>query len=176
MTTPNDRSENEAFFKLQFFIFINQFNVLGYSRANPDPYAKKKPVMNVIPQPPCCNDLIGTLACRRLRKNNLGVFLHRCEADPDFAMLQCCQTCGQQEVARRHANLFFDVSLFFYYWLVKLLNLQEENSKFCFDRHGHKFCETFMLKRDIWSPTSWSCSGENAQLAFRICRKVTNSY
>ncbi|KAI6191923.1 hypothetical protein M3Y97_00280400 [Aphelenchoides bicaudatus] len=133
----------------------------SYSRHSTDSDTKKKSISTVIPEPPCCVDLIGTLACRRLKKNNFGLFITRCEADPDFSLLQCCQTCGQKEAAARHANFFFD----------------EENSKFCFDRHGHKFCETFLLKRDIWSPTKWSCHGENAPTGIQnFCKESIGNH
>ncbi|KAI6232219.1 hypothetical protein M3Y95_00463500 [Aphelenchoides besseyi] len=114
-----------------------------YSLHNINPFVKKKATIAelikkpntpiVLSQPPCCQDLIGTLACRRLKKNNFGLFLTRCEQDPDFS---------------------------------------GEKSKYCFDRHSSAFCQAFLMKRDIWSPTSWSCTGDHAQLAWRICRKT----
>ncbi|CAD5234399.1 unnamed protein product [Bursaphelenchus xylophilus] len=73
-----------------------------------------------------------------------------------LSLLQCCSTCGQTQVGKRHEQFFKD----------------GVNSRDCFDRHGRHFCEAFIMKRDIWSPANWTCSQpENAHLGFRVCRK-----
>ncbi|KAI6209295.1 hypothetical protein M3Y96_00206700 [Aphelenchoides besseyi] len=158
----------------------------GYSLHNINPFIKKKATIAelikqpntpiVLSQPPCCQDLIGTLACRRLKKNNFGLFLTRCEQDPDFslatfsafAMLFELQWfwSGIRETSqlfsRRNAKTQFMLTFEF----------QGEKSKYCFDRHSPGFCQAFLMKRDIWTPTLWSCTGDHAQLAWRICRKT----
>uniref|UniRef100_A0A914C795 ShKT domain-containing protein n=1 Tax=Acrobeloides nanus TaxID=290746 RepID=A0A914C795_9BILA len=106
--------------------------------------------------PPCCGDLISAVACKRLKFNNPQHFQDRCETDPDFSLIQCCHTCGLEEAPERHQKFFAD----------------GERSKNCFDRHEIQFCEHFLERTDFWGPTKWSCSGENAHLAFRICRKT----
>uniref|UniRef100_A0A0N4ZK62 ShKT domain-containing protein n=1 Tax=Parastrongyloides trichosuri TaxID=131310 RepID=A0A0N4ZK62_PARTI len=99
--------------------------------------------------------MIGETACKRLRKKNEFKFLNKCENEPDFSLIQCCQTCGGETAPQRHKKLFSEGTL----------------SKNCFDRHSPKFCEKFLLHKDNWATSSWSCSGEYAHIAFRICRK-----
>uniref|UniRef100_A0AC34FQS0 ShKT domain-containing protein n=1 Tax=Panagrolaimus sp. ES5 TaxID=591445 RepID=A0AC34FQS0_9BILA len=106
--------------------------------------------------PPCCGDLIGSVTCKRLKANNAQAFLNRCELDPDFSLIQCCNSCGINEAPARHEKFF----------------LEGEKSKHCFDRHEDTFCHKFLERSDVWSPGQWSCSGEYAHLAFRICRKT----
>ncbi|KAI6226447.1 hypothetical protein M3Y99_01295200 [Aphelenchoides fujianensis] len=84
---------------------------------NRESYLKKKPLIAalirkpatpiVLSQPPCCSDLIGTLACRRWKKNNLISFLTRCEQDPDFSILPvlCELRCPTMVVCRGNAHL-----------------------------------------------------------------------
>ena len=105
--------------------------------------------------PPCCGDLIGSVTCKRLKTNNPLSFHRRCENDADFSLIQCCHACGIKDAGDRHEKFFFE----------------GERSKHCFDRHGQEFCNRLLDRSDVWSPTKWSCSGENAHLAFRICRK-----
>uniref|UniRef100_A0A8R1DJL5 Uncharacterized protein n=1 Tax=Caenorhabditis japonica TaxID=281687 RepID=A0A8R1DJL5_CAEJA len=45
-------------------------------------------------------------------------------------------------------------------------------SERCFDRYGPKFCDRYVNKTDVFEPhNTWSCDGENPQIAFRTCRK-----
>uniref|UniRef100_A0A1I7YVT3 ShKT domain-containing protein n=1 Tax=Steinernema glaseri TaxID=37863 RepID=A0A1I7YVT3_9BILA len=105
--------------------------------------------------PPCCGDSIGSSACKRLRANNPSYFQRRCDSEPDFSLIQCCSSCGLDSAPQRHRVFFAEGT----------------KSNHCFDRHGGAFCERFVTKTGVWSKSAWSCSGENAQLAFRLCRR-----
>uniref|UniRef100_A0A7E4VYY9 ShKT domain-containing protein n=1 Tax=Panagrellus redivivus TaxID=6233 RepID=A0A7E4VYY9_PANRE len=106
--------------------------------------------------PPCCGDIIGSVTCKRLKNGNPQIFQKKCDNDPDFSLIQCCNACGIQGAAERYEQFFAD----------------GERSQHCFDRHEKQYCDKFLERSDVWSPGKWSCSGENAHLAFRICRKT----
>uniref|UniRef100_A0AC35TU92 Kinesin motor domain-containing protein n=1 Tax=Rhabditophanes sp. KR3021 TaxID=114890 RepID=A0AC35TU92_9BILA len=105
--------------------------------------------------PPCCADMIGQTACKRLKRKNEFKFEEKCQNEVDFSLVQCCRTCGSSTVSQRHTQLFKEGML----------------SKNCFDRRSPKFCEKFKVKKENWASTPWSCSGQFAHLSFRICRK-----
>ncbi|KAH7707161.1 Protein T24C12.4 [Aphelenchoides avenae] len=130
-----------------------------YENIGDPRYLKRKPTKDLVTvsaSPPCCGDVIGALACKRLKQGNPGNFERRCEFDPDFSLVQCCHSCGVEKASERHYRFFYE----------------GEASRNCFDRHGRNFCEKFIEKTDFWSPTPWSCSGDKSHLAFRICRKT----
>ncbi|KAF1747516.1 hypothetical protein GCK72_023981 [Caenorhabditis remanei] len=108
--------------------------------------------------PPCCSDIISSIACRRLQQHNPSKFLDRCATDADFSLIQCCNTCGLESAADRY-ELIFQAG---------------HKSNQCFDRHGPEFCKRFLKKEDVWGKSQWSCDGSTAHLAFRICRKTCN--
>ncbi|CAD6187224.1 unnamed protein product [Caenorhabditis auriculariae] len=108
--------------------------------------------------PPCCSDSISSIACRRLQMSNPTKFLDRCKSDADFSLIQCCNTCGIESAADRYEVIF----------------QQNERSAACFDRHSTDFCKRFLQKQDVWGKSQWSCDGQYANLAFRICRKTCN--
>ncbi|CAJ0954332.1 unnamed protein product, partial [Mesorhabditis belari] len=114
-------------------------------------------IVNVTtPVPPCCADTISSIACRRLYNHNPARFLQRCEFDPDFSLIQCCNTCGLESADQRYSK-FFD---------------KQQNSQHCYDRHSVDFCMRFLNKADVWGTSSWNCDGAFATLAFRICRRT----
>ncbi|CAI4221714.1 unnamed protein product [Auanema sp. JU1783] len=110
------------------------------------------------PAPPCCSDAISSIACRRLQSANPTKFLQRCKGDADFSLIQCCNTCGLESAADRYEVIF----------------QQGDQSKHCFDRHSSDFCARFLKREDVWGKSQWSCDGQFASLAFRICRKTCN--
>uniref|UniRef100_A0A0K0E3V7 ShKT domain-containing protein n=1 Tax=Strongyloides stercoralis TaxID=6248 RepID=A0A0K0E3V7_STRER len=130
-----------------FYCYVTDNETLLYSPS------KKIFTVDTVP---CCGDMIGETACKRLRKKNEFKFQNKCENEADFSLVQCCQTCGGDTAPLRHKKLFNEGSL----------------SKHCFDRHSPKFCEKFLLHKDHWATSTWSCSGEYAHIAFRICRKT----
>ncbi|CAD5229398.1 unnamed protein product [Bursaphelenchus okinawaensis] len=144
---------------MRFLLYFVMFQcVISYRRKSiKKPTVSKRFVSTVVQsQPPCCSDIIGTLACRRLRKNNFMLFMRRCSDDVDFSLLQCCSTCGLGQAGERHIKFF----------------REGIHSRDCFDRHGREFCEAFVMKKEFWSPSNWTCSHpETAHLGFRVCRK-----
>lgn len=96
-------------------------------------------------------------------------FERRCAWDADFSLIQCCTTCGFETSNSRFAEIFREVPPCNNY---DHKTLQGENSFACFDRHGPAFCGRFLTKSDVWGRGQWSCEGEHAQLAFRVCRKT----
>uniref|UniRef100_A0A1I7XGS4 ShKT domain-containing protein n=1 Tax=Heterorhabditis bacteriophora TaxID=37862 RepID=A0A1I7XGS4_HETBA len=58
--------------------------------------------------------------------------------------------------------------------VISASQLLNEDSHQCFDRHSPDFCRKFLTKGDVWIKPQWSCNGQFANLAFRICRKTCN--
>lgn len=42
---------------------------------------------------PCCLETIGRNSCEEMSRTKPYAFEEKCENDPDFAIIQCCQTC-----------------------------------------------------------------------------------
>ncbi|PAV65059.1 hypothetical protein WR25_16542 [Diploscapter pachys] len=105
-------------------------------------------------QPPCCRDHLGTPACQRLYKSNSRLFVRKCNTNAEFRLVQCCSTCN-----RPGMSMAYD------------LVARSLVSEHCFDRYGKQFCDRYVNSTDIFEPRSWSCDGENPQIAFRACRE-----
>ncbi|CAI4233121.1 unnamed protein product [Auanema sp. JU1783] len=106
-------------------------------------------------RPPCCRDHLGSTACARLSRSNTRNFAKRCNQDAEFRLIQCCSTCNKSRQA-----MAYD------------LIARSLVSEHCFDRYGSQFCHRYVNNTDVFEAQStWSCDGENPQIAFRSCRK-----
>ncbi|EGT30603.1 hypothetical protein CAEBREN_04540 [Caenorhabditis brenneri] len=83
------------------------------------------------------------------------MFAKRCNSDAEFRLIQCCSSCNIDGI-----GMAYD------------LIARSLVSEHCFDRYGPKFCDRYVNKTDVFEPhNTWSCDGENPQIAFRTCRK-----
>ncbi|CAL2050115.1 unnamed protein product [Caenorhabditis brenneri] len=106
-------------------------------------------------KPPCCRDHLGSAACSKLMHQNTRMFAKRCNSDAEFRLIQCCSSCNIDGI-----GMAYD------------LIARSLVSEHCFDRYGPKFCDRYVNKTDVFEPhNTWSCDGENPQIAFRTCRK-----
>ncbi|EFO82522.1 hypothetical protein CRE_00722 [Caenorhabditis remanei] len=126
-------------------------------------------------KPPCCRDHLGSAACSKLMHQNTRLFAKRCNSDAEFRLIQCCSSCNTDGI-----GMAYD------------LIARSLVSEHCFDRYGPKFCDRlspsplfpsslvifqlficrYVNKTDVFEPhNTWSCDGENPQIAFRTCRK-----
>ncbi|CAD6194339.1 unnamed protein product [Caenorhabditis auriculariae] len=111
-------------------------------------------VVSYTTQPPCCRDHLGGPACQRMQKQNTRQFSRRCNTDAEFRLVQCCSTCNANGT-----SMAYD------------LVARSLVSEHCFDRYGSQFCGRYVNATDVFEPHStWSCDGENPQIAFRACR------
>ncbi|CAO4385478.1 unnamed protein product [Caenorhabditis nigoni] len=112
-------------------------------------------VISYTTKPPCCRDHLGTAACSKLMHQNTRLFAKRCNSDAEFRLIQCCSSCNTDGI-----GMAYD------------LIARSLVSEHCFDRYGPGFCDRYVNKTDVFEPhNTWSCDGENPQIAFRTCRK-----
>uniref|UniRef100_A0A914XAT3 Uncharacterized protein n=1 Tax=Plectus sambesii TaxID=2011161 RepID=A0A914XAT3_9BILA len=103
--------------------------------------------------PPCCRNLIGDVACARLKADSATAFMNRCNTEADFRIIQCCTLCENSSPTSSYETA-----------APALANAE------CFDRMSTAYCKKYVDGTDVWSSGTWTCEGLHAAVAFRICR------
>uniref|UniRef100_A0AC35TZP1 ShKT domain-containing protein n=1 Tax=Rhabditophanes sp. KR3021 TaxID=114890 RepID=A0AC35TZP1_9BILA len=106
--------------------------------------------------PPCCRDMIGSVACTRQYRNNRVSFSDKCNQNIEFRLLQCCSTCNKSP------------DTFEYDSIVPQLLAED-----CQDRYGEAFCDRNSKQLYDNQRLDW-CDEKRINISFRICRKFCN--
>ncbi|UMM41734.1 hypothetical protein L5515_017866 [Caenorhabditis briggsae] len=107
---------------------------------------------------PCCKDESGGSICKNLRRTDIKLFTQKCQTEPDFSLVVCCNSCSEAGISyRKRAQNFF---------------IGKANSTNCFDRMSPAYCSRFETGDDAWNNRRWSCDTSHFRLGFRVCRST----
>ncbi|CAI2357111.1 unnamed protein product [Caenorhabditis sp. 36 PRJEB53466] len=107
---------------------------------------------------PCCKDESGGSICKNLRRTDLKLFTQKCQTEPDFSLVVCCNSCSDAGISyRKRAQNFF---------------IGQANATNCFDRMSPAYCSRFETGDDAWNNRRWSCDTSHFRLGFRVCRST----
>ncbi|CAL2050116.1 unnamed protein product [Caenorhabditis brenneri] len=107
---------------------------------------------------PCCKDESGGSICKNLRRTDIKLFTQKCQTEPDFSLVVCCNSCNEAGISyRKRAQNFF---------------VGTANSTNCFDRMSPAYCSRFETGDDAWNNKRWSCDTSHFRLGFRVCRST----
>ncbi|CAB3410357.1 unnamed protein product [Caenorhabditis bovis] len=105
---------------------------------------------------PCCKDESGGSICKNLKRTDPKLFNQKCQSEPDFSLVVCCNSCSEAGISyRERAQNFFS---------------GPSNSTHCFDRMSPAYCSRFETGDDAWNNRRWSCDTSHFRLGFRVCR------
>ncbi|CAI5454551.1 unnamed protein product [Caenorhabditis angaria] len=105
---------------------------------------------------PCCKDESGGSICKNLKRQDSKLFIQKCQLEPDFSLVVCCNSCSEAGVSyRKRAASFF---------------AENRNATNCFDRMSPGYCSRFETGDDAWNNRRWSCDTSHFRLGFRVCR------